>query len=49
MVLETIFMPALFLLSGVFDTLCTQNLVYLGASSRCCDENGFMYRYEIYV
>lgn len=34
MVLEAIFMPLLFLLSGVFDTLCTQHLVYLGASSR---------------
>ncbi|KAK8795843.1 hypothetical protein WA171_003810 [Blastocystis sp. BT1] len=26
-------MPVLFLVSGVFDTLCTQHLVYLGASS----------------
>ena len=31
--LDVMFMPCLVLLSGVFDTLCTQQLVYQGASS----------------
>ena len=38
MLLDAIVMPLLFLLSGVFDTLCTQKLVYLGASSRKLSE-----------
>ncbi|KAK8833597.1 hypothetical protein WA577_001530, partial [Blastocystis sp. JDR] len=31
--LDVMFMPCLFLLSGIFDTLCTQQLVYQGASN----------------
>ena len=34
--LEVLFIPGLFLLSGVLDTLCTQQLVYQGVSSSVC-------------
>ena len=33
--MNSLFLLALFLASGVFDTLCAQRIVYLGASSAC--------------
>lgn len=42
-------MPGLFLVSGVFDTLCTQHLVYLGASSMQYTLQNIIPRYEIDV